>query len=173
MIRVWLRIIIFVIVFVLLQVLVINNIHMFGLITPFIYLYVILKIPVNLSRSAVIAISFLLGLLIDLFSDTSGIHAAACSFIGLTRMPLLERLVDFKEMPEGVVPSYKTFGFFKFVRYSIILIAIHHIILFVIESFSFFQPWLLISRMMSSVFFTSLLCFIIEAFNINKVKGGE
>ena len=146
---------------------------MFGLITPFVYVYVILKLPANVTRSTVILISFFLGLFIDIFSNTLGMHAAACSFMGFIRMPLLERLIDFKEMPEGVIPSYKSFGFTKFVRYSIILIAFHHIALFIIEAFSLFQPWLMISRMLLSIFFTSLLVFIIEAFNISKVKSGD
>ena len=173
MIREWLRIVIYIIVFVLLQVLVMNNIHLFGIITPFIYLFVILKFPVNMTRSTVIIISFLLGLTVDIFSNTFGMHAAACTFIGFIRMPLLERFVDMREMPEGSVPSYKSFGYAKFIRYTFILVAVHHILLFVIEAFSFFQPQMLFVRMLSSIVFTSLLIFIIEAFNLKKTRNGE
>lgn len=173
MIRVWFRIFVYFIVFVLLQVLVMNNIHLFGIITPFIYLYVILKFPVDMTRSKVIVTSFLLGLVVDIFSNTFGMHAAACSFAGFIRMPLLERFVDMKELPEGSVPSYNLFGFGKFVRYTLVLVSFHHIALFLIESFSFFQPTLLVTRMLSSILLTSLLMFIIEAFNLGKVRSGE
>lgn len=173
MIRVWFRIIVYFVVFVLLQVLVMNNIHLFGIITPFIYLYVILKLPVDMSRSSVILISFFLGLVVDVFSNTFGIHAAACSLAGFVRMPLLERFVDMKEMPEGSIPSYRLFGFGKFIRYTLVLVTLHHVALFLVESFSFFQPGLLITRMLSSILFTSLLMFIIEAFNLGKTRNGE
>lgn len=173
MIRVWFRVIIYFVVFVLLQVLVMNNIHLFGIITPFIYLYVILKLPVDMTRSSVIIVSFLLGLIVDVFSNTFGMHAAACSLMGFVRMPLLERFVDMKELPEGSIPSYNLFGFGKFMRYTLVLVTLHHIALFFIESFSFFQPILMITRMFSSILLTSLLMFILEAFNLGKVKSGE
>lgn len=173
MIRVWFRIMIYFVIFVLLQVLVMNNIHLFGLITPFIYLYVLLKLPVDMTRSRVVVVSFLLGLAVDVFSNTFGMHAAACSFVGFIRTPLLERFVDMKELPEGSVPSYQLFGFGKFMRYAFVLVTLHHVTLFLIESFSFFQPVLMITRMFSSILLTSLLMFIIEAFNLSKVRNGE
>jgi rod shape-determining protein MreD len=150
-----------------------NNIHLFGIITPFVYLYAILKFPVDMTRSNVTIISFLLGLTIDVFSNTFGMHAAACSFIGFIRMPLLERFVDMKELPDGSIPSYQLFGFGKFMRYAFILVTLHHIVLFLVESFSLFQPMLMITRMLSSILLTSLLMFIIEAFNLGKVKSSE
>ena len=173
MIRVWLRLTIYFIVFVLLQVLVMNNIHLFGVVTPFIYLYVILKLPVDMTRSSVILVSFLLGLTIDMFSNTFGIHAAACSFVGFIRMPLLERFVDTKELQEGSVPSYKAFGYEKFIQYAFFIVILHHVSLFLIESFSFFQPGMMIVRMLSSILFSTLLILIIEAFNLGKEKNGE
>ena len=63
--------------FVALQVLVLNHIHLFHLVTPFLYLYIILKIPLDLTRVQIIWIAFLTGLTIDIFSNTLGMHAAA------------------------------------------------------------------------------------------------
>ena len=173
MIRVWFRIAVYFVVFVLLQVLVMNNIHLFGIITPFIYLYTILKFPVDMTRSSVIFISFLLGLIIDIFSNTFGMHAAACTFIGFIRTPLLWRFVDMREVTEGSVPSYKSFGYAKFIQYAFIMVVIHHTTLFIIEAFSFFQPGVIIVHILSSILFTSLLILIIEAFNFGKAKNGE
>ena len=173
MIKEWHSIFLYIIALVLLQVLVMNNIHLFGIITPFIYIYAILKLPVDMSRSSVIVISFVLGLIIDIFSNTFGMHAAACSFIGFVRMPLLERFVDLKEMPEGSIPSYKSFGFAKFMRYAVIMVIFHHIFLFVVEAFSFFQPLMMMTRMLSSIILTTLLVFVIETFNLGKKKSGE
>ena len=173
MIRIWGRLAVSVVVFVLLQVLVMNNIHLFGIVVPFIYLYSILKLPIDIPRSGVILISFFAGLAIDAFSNTFGIHAAACSLIGFIRTPLLDRFVDVREMPEGSVPSYRLFGLGRFVRYAVLLVSIHHVALFVIESFTLFQPLLMIMRILSSILFTLLLIFILEVFNLSILKSGE
>jgi rod shape-determining protein MreD len=160
-------------VFVLLQVLVLNNIHLFGVVTPFFYLYVILKLPVDFGRSSVILISFLLGLAIDLFSNTFGIHAAATALAGLVRNPLLLGWVDVKEVPENSIPSCKLMDYPTFLRYALIIVIIHHTALFVIESFHFFQPLPLIFKISSSILFTMLLIGITEAFNQGKRKDGD
>ncbi|MDR1381242.1 MAG: rod shape-determining protein MreD [Tannerella sp.] len=173
MIRTWFRFAVYFTVFVLLQVLVMNNIHLFNLVKPFIYIYVLLKLPVDMTRSAVILISFLLGLSVDLFSNTFGIHAAACSFAGFVRMPLLERFADIKDLPGGSIPSCRLFGYGKFMRYAFVLTVIHHFTLFVVESFTFFQPLMMTVRMISAILFSLLLIFIVEAFNPEKSKNGE
>jgi rod shape-determining protein MreD len=168
MIKTGLRVAVYFVVFVLLQTLVMNNVHLFRIVTPFIYVYVMLKLPIDMKRSGIIFVSFLLGLVVDIFSNTFGIHAAACSFIGFVRTPLLERFVDVRDLPEESVPSYQLFGYARFIRYALILVALHHVVLFVIEAFTFFQPLSMMIRMMSSIFFSFLLILIIEAFNLRK-----
>ena len=167
------RDIIYFIVYVLLQTLVIDQIHLFGIVTPFIYLYIILKLRINSSRSSVILLSFLLGLIIDIFSNTFGIHAAACAVIGFIRNPLLGQFVDVKELPDGSIPSYRLFGFNKFFRFTFIIVTLHHLILFSVESFGFYQPSLMILRLMTSIFLSLLLIIIIESFNLINIKNGE
>ncbi|MDR0743753.1 MAG: rod shape-determining protein MreD [Tannerella sp.] len=173
MIRTWLRVAVYFIVFVLLQVLVMNNIHLFRIVTPFIYIYVILKLPVDMTRSGVIMISFLLGLVVDIFSNTFGLHAAACSFTGFVCTPLLERFVDMKKMPEGSIPSYNLFGYARFIRYALVVVTLHHAVLFVVEAFTFFQPLFMMIRMTLSILLSLLLILIIEAFNLRKKRSGE
>ena len=167
------REIIYFIVFVLLQTLVIDNIHLFGIVTPFLYIYVIIKFKVGLTRSSMILLSFLLGLIIDIFSDTYGVHAAACSITGFICKPLFERIVDTKDLPNGSFPSYEQIGYRNFFNYTLIVVTIHHVVLFSIESFGFHQPLLLITRLITSILMTSLLVFLVEAFNLIKIKNGK
>jgi len=169
----WVRELIIFVLFIVLQTLVINHIRLFGIVTPYVYLYVILTFRIDRSRSAVILLSFLLGLFIDIFSNTYGIHAAACALIGFIRDPLLAQFVDTKELPDGSAPSFRLLGFIPFARYALILIAIHHIVLYAIDSFGFYQPLSLLVRVLSSILLTSLLLFIIESFNSGRVKHGE
>ena len=160
------------VVLVLIQVLVLNNIHFLRVATPFLYLYFILKMPVGTSRTNVVFFSFLIGLVIDIFSNTPGMHAAACTFAGFIREPLI-RLFMGKDLPEGIYPSYKTFGYGGFFRYTLLFVVIHHVTLFLIESLTFFDPLFLALRIGASVVTTTLLICTIEAFNIESQKSGE
>ena len=169
----WFRDVIYFMFFVLLQTLVIDHIRLFGIVTPFVYVYVILKFRTSTSRSSVILLSFLLGLVIDIFSNTFGIHAAACTFIGFIRDPLLNQFVDLKELPDKSVPSYQLFGFGKFFRYTLILVAFHHVILFLIDYLGLHQLVMMMTRMLASIGITLLLIFIVESFNQIKIKNGE
>ena len=128
--------------------------------------------PVGTSRTNVVFFSFLIGLVIDIFSNTPGMHAAACTFAGFIREPLI-RLFMGKDLPEGIYPSYKTFGYGGFFRYTLLFVVIHHVTLFLIESLTFFDPLFLALRIGASVVTTILLICTIEAFNIESQKSGE
>ena len=168
MIRTWIHICVYFVVFVLLQVLVMNSIHLFHIATTFIYIYLIFKLPVDLSRSIVIFVSFFLGLTVDVFSDTFGMHAAACSFLGFIRQPLLERFVNLRDIPEGSVPSFRLFGYVGFIRFTILLVVLHHVLFFIVEAFTFFQPLSMLIRMVLSILLSCVLILIIEAFHPEK-----
>jgi rod shape-determining protein MreD len=173
MIRVWVRIGVYLVVLVLLQVLVLNSIHLFHIVTPFIYIYLILKLPVDLSRTSIIIVSFFLGFAVDIFSDTLGMHAAACSLAGFLRPPLIERFINLRDIPEQSIPSFGLFGYFGFIRFAILLVTIHHVLFFVIEAFTFFQPLSMLIRMALSILFSLVLILVVEAFNPEKKKSSE
>ena len=86
---------IYFVVLVLVQVLILNNIHFLRVATPFLYLYFILKMPVGSSRTNVVFFSFLIGLTIDVFSNTPGMHAFACTLAGFIRHSLIQLLTLF------------------------------------------------------------------------------
>ena len=59
------------------QILIFNRIDLFGFINPFPYVLFIILYPVNGNKSGLLAASFLLGLLMDMFWNSGGVHAAA------------------------------------------------------------------------------------------------
>jgi rod shape-determining protein MreD len=122
---------------------------------------------VNVTRSQVIIISFLLGIVIDIFSNTLGMHAAACSLAGMFRNPLMNTFSG-KELAENATPSYHTLGVSAFMKYVFFLVLFHHVTLFSIESLSLFDPVFLFIRIFANVIATVLFIFIVEAFNIER-----
>ena len=55
------------------QALIFNNINFFGYINPYPYLLFILLFPIHANRSLFIFLSFMLGLFVDIFSDSGGL----------------------------------------------------------------------------------------------------
>lgn len=163
---------IYFIIFVLIQVLVLNNIHFLRIATPFLYLYFLIKLPTGISKSAILLISFLTGCTIDMFSNTPGMHAAACTFVGFFRAGLIRFFIG-KDILEGAYPSYAVFGTGGFLRYVSAFVLLHHLVLFLVESLTLFDPFFLLLRILSSTLITILLIAIVEAFNMEAVKSGE
>ena len=74
------------VVLVLLQVLVLNKVNLFGYLNPMVYIVWVFLFPVRKNKTTFLILSFLLGLTIDSFSDSGGIHAAATLFIAFYRL---------------------------------------------------------------------------------------
>lgn len=81
---------------VLLQVLVLNHMHINGYATPFFFIYFILKYNSGVSRNVLMIWAFLLGLAVDIFGNTPGMNAAAATVLAFMREPIL-RLVTLRD----------------------------------------------------------------------------
>lgn len=125
------------VVLVLVQVLILNNIQVSGLINPYIYILFILLLPFTIPGWLLLGISFLLGISIDIFTNTPGIHSGATVLLGFLR-PGIGQLISSREIIEkGVTPNLNQLGFASFLKYVIISVVVHHLFLFFAETFSF------------------------------------
>ncbi|UPS90256.1 rod shape-determining protein MreD [Bizionia sp. M204] len=146
------------IVLVLAQVLVFNHINFLGSINPYIYVIFILLFPVNNNRLVFLLLSFALGLTIDMFSDSGGVHAAAAVTIAFIRPVVLK--FCFGSVYEHHTIKFKNVDFGAKVIYFIILTFIHHFILFALEIFNFNDIILVLQKTLFSSIFTIILCLI-------------
>ena len=125
------------VVSVLLQVLIFNNILILRMISPFFYILFIILLPIDTPRALLLFLSFLLGLTVDIFTNTPGVHASACLLTGFLRPEVLQ-LISSRETLESVsAPRVGNMGFQWFVGYTTFLVIIHHLFLFFIEAFTF------------------------------------
>ena len=104
---------------VLLQVLLLNNIQIAGVINPFLYIYFIIALPIHTNRISLVFIGFALGLVIDVFSNTWGIHAMATTLIAFLR-PYIFRVVSTQEELDKVMPRFRTMGA-NYVKYIVLM----------------------------------------------------
>ncbi len=141
------------------QIIIFNNMNFLGYISPFPYILFIILYPVNGNKFGLLFASFLLGLILDMFSNSGGIHAAACVILAYYR-PYLFRFAF------GLSYEYQTIKLNDVVtpeRFSFILLSvvIHHSILFILETFRISFFWDILLRTLLSSIFTILLCLIV------------
>lgn len=146
---------------VLLQVLILNNVHIAGYATPFLYIYLILKFESETPRNALMLWAFFLGLTVDIFSDTPGMNAAATVALAFLR-PAFLRLFVPRDTLGDIVPAIKTMGIIPFLKYLIVSVFVHHAILLTIEFFSFAHIGTLLLRIVASALLTITCMMAVE-----------
>ena len=145
----------------LLQVLLLNNITLTELgITPYFYILFILLLPFETSNWSLLLFAFFLGLFIDMFTDTPGVHSAAAVFIAFLRPFVLKLLSGRDGYPPETSPRISWFGFTWFFKYTVILTAIHHLIYFLVLEFSFENFALTLFKVLITGFLTTILIII-------------
>ncbi|CAH8282603.1 rod shape-determining protein MreD [Mariniflexile fucanivorans] len=153
---------------VFLQVVLFNHINFLGYINPYIYIMFIALFPVKNNRFIIIFLSFFIGLTIDVFSDTGGIHAAACVFIAYVR-PLILKF-SFGMIYDHQTIKFNTVEFGEKLTYLTILTLLHHFMLFFLEMFSVSQIILVLQKTLFSSIFTILLILIVTIIFSKKTK---
>jgi len=156
------------IVLVLAQALVLNNINFLGYINPYIYILFIILFPIKNNRMLFIFLSFLLGLCVDLFLDSGGVHAAACVTIAYIR-PLILKF-SFGMIYEHQTIKFNNTEFGQRLSYFAIITLIHHLLLFSLEIFNTSKILLILTKTLFSGIFTLLLCLLITVLFSQKRK---
>lgn len=146
-----------------LQVLFLNHICLFGYATPFVTVAFLLYFPLNASRSGLLVWAFSMGLLSDVFSNTPGIGAAAMTFAAMFR-PFLLRVLVSKDVAEEMLPTYFSMGKWAHVRLVFGLLVLHHLVYFVLESFSTAHIMDVLLSFFGSLVLSMLVILIIERF---------
>ncbi|WP_373837136.1 rod shape-determining protein MreD [Bacteroides heparinolyticus] len=135
------------------QVLILNNVHIMGYATPFLYIYLILKFESDASRNELMLWAFFLGLTVDVFSDTPGMNAAAAVLLAFLR-PVFLRLFIPRDTLDGIVPTVRAMGFSPFLEYLVVGVFVHHGMLLVVEFFSLAHIGALFLRIATSTLLT-------------------
>ncbi len=152
---------------ILLQVIVLNNINFLGYINPLYYIWFIFLYPIRKDDASVLVLSFLLGLIIDMFADSGGINAAATLFIAFIRIPVLQSVLGKRELDYGAINIFKL-PFSKLLAYVVILTTVHHFVIFSMEYFKWSKfGTILLNTVLTSIF-TIILALISFTFVMRK-----
>ena len=148
--------------FILVQVLILNHIHLFNVATPLVYVYFILLFPRNQQRWVSILLAFFLGLILDSFSNTPGETAFALTLTAFIQPYFLSLYLE-RDNSDNFTPSMAKMGFMRYATYVLLLTFIFCFTLFTLEAFSFFNwaQWLLC--ILGSWGVTSLIIIAIDS----------
>jgi len=157
-------------ILVLFQVLVLNNIQVSGYINPYMYVLFILLLPFETPRWLLLISGFVIGISIDLFANTLGMHTSATVFMAFLRPYILKLLMPHDEYEQSTYPRLYYYGFTWFLKYSLVLVFLHHTFLFYVEAFriTFFFHTML--RVLLSTLFSVFLILLSQFFIFRKQK---
>ena len=155
------------VIMVLVQV-ICNHICIFGVAIPLIYIYFIVRLPINLSVNWAMTFAFLLGLTIDIFSNTQGMNALACTVTAALRRPVFSLYFAREDDLANPIPSIRTLGSGIYIKYLLSLVLLFNILLFLIQSFTLADIRITILRIIASTILTTCLLFGIDSLDNTK-----
>ena len=157
-----LRVGLFFILLIVLQVLLFNNIQFSGYVNPYIYIMFVLLLPVEIPSWLLLLLSFVMGLILDFFSGSPGMHSSATVLTGFVR-PFILRVISPRDGYEArSEPSMMAYGFRWFLIYTVLIVLVHHTALFYIEVFRFADFFRTMLRVLLSSLFTVTFILLIE-----------
>ena len=122
-------------VVMLLQVLLFNQLQLWGACHPYIYVLCLLMMPITLPHNVDMIIGALVGLVMDMFCNSVGIHMASCILIMFIRPYLLGAVVNDKDRLNEQI-SLRAIGMEALLKYVIILVLVHHLCVFLLAAWS-------------------------------------
>jgi len=155
----------FLILFVVLLIaqVICSKIILFGVAMPIIYIYLILRLPLNYSLNWTLTIAFLFGLFVDMFNNTQGMNALACTVMTIVRRPVYNLFILKEDEENEPIPSIDSLGISHYLKYMATLVAIYCTVLCLAQAFTLHNFPLTLLRIIASSVLSILLIFGIDS----------
>ncbi len=144
------------------QVLVLNNINLFGYVEPMLYVWFILLLPIGTPKWLVLILSFLMGFGVDIFSGQVGFHTLVSTFTGLLRQIFIGPLAISPQTSANDTPCSANMGWLSYIAYCGILTFVHVLLVIAIETFRWSEVLPMLLRVALSAAATLLLMVVCE-----------
>lgn len=144
------------------QVFLLKNTGYYNLSVPYLYILFILLLPFNIPNGLLFLLAFGTGLTIDIFYDTLGLHALACSVMAFVRIIFISVTVQRDGFDNEPEPRLGIMGFRWFLFYTLILAFFHHLLLFSFEAFRISEFGYTIIRVLLSALLSTFLILVTE-----------
>ncbi len=154
------------IIVMLLQVLLFDQLQLWGACHPYIYILCLLMMPINMPSIVEMLLGAGAGLVMDVFCNSLGVHMAACILIMFIRPYLIGTIVNDKDRLTEQI-SLRVIGMEALIRYVVTLVLIHHLMVFLLAAWSWQHiGFVLLETVVSS----SITIVVIVGYNILKYR---
>ena len=145
------------------QALIFNNLVLFDVAVPFVFIYLIVSMPITWSTNATLLIGFLTGMAVDIFSDTLGMNALACTLLAFLQKPVFHLYVQRDEDLGGLKPSARSMGPAEYMKYLITMVVLYCCCIFLIDAFAVFSLIHLLLCVLCSSAFTFVIIYALDS----------
>lgn len=156
------------VLYVLAQAMLLKQLVLFN--TAFCYAYIafILMLPIESNRMLLMVIAFAMGLLIDMFYDSPGLHAMSLVLVAYLRNYWLATITPQGGYDAGKGPTLAANGLQWFLVYSLPLVFIHLFVLFFVEAGGFGIFWHTMTKVTASLVFTMSVILFLQYFTFDR-----
>lgn len=140
----------------MLQVLLFDQLQLLGVCHPYIYILCLMMMPITLPHSVDMIIGAVVGLVMDIFCNSLGVHTASCILLMFIRPYLLGAIVNDKDRLNEQI-SLRTLGMEALLKYVIILVLVHHLMVFLLAAWSWSHLGFVLAETLVSGFITSAI----------------
>ena len=123
------------VIVLLLQLIILNHVHVLTYATPVIIAYVTMNFQRGASRVGLLLWGFVTGLLYDVFSNTMGLGMCSATLLAMMQ-PLLLSLFTPRDAADDMVPSFHTMGAHRYILYAFFSMLIFHIVFYALDAFT-------------------------------------
>ena len=157
---------------IIVQIFLLNNVQFSGLLNPYLYVYFLIVLPVDFPPNIGLLVAFAMGIIIDMFSQTMGMHTISAVFLAYARPYILRYMAprDGYEFSRNV--SIKQMGWLWFLTFSGLMVFLHHFVLFFIESFRMSGLGYTMLKAVGSSLLTLTLIIIVQLLFTRSPKSG-
>jgi len=147
---------------VLIQVLIMNKVDFYGFLNPYVYLLFILLLPFETPGWMLLLFAFAMGITVDLFSGTLGLHAGSSVFAAFMRPVIIKFVGEKPDYDITTQPKLQQMGLKWFIAYALLMTFAHQLFLNILDVFSFNEFWQTLLRVIVSTLFTFLFIMLFE-----------
>lgn len=151
------------VILVLVQVLLLNHIVLFNSAVCLLFIYFLIKLPLGLAPNLLLTLGFILGLSVDILSDTPGLNALCCTILASLKKPVFYAYEQHDDQKRNISPSIGTMGFLNFSKYIFSLSAIYCLLSFFVDFVYFSDVVQILIKAGASTAFTFLVILAIDS----------
>ena len=138
-----------------------NNLVLFNVAVPLVFIYLLITLPVTMGESLALTLGFFTGLAVDILSDTPGVNALSSTILAAVRKPVFHLYVSTDIDLADQRPSPRTMGTAAFLKYALTMTFIYCAMVFTIEAMQVFNLRLYILRTVCSTVFSFIIIYAI------------